>query len=282
MKRFASAALASALLLGGGGLAAPAASAASDLGPRGAQYVSIGDSYVAAGALADLYGSRGNPTPSCSQAPDDVGHLVAKRLRVSFADWACSGAETVDVLKNTPKGRQLNGLSGKTRYVSVSIGGNDEMIFGGLMANCLIGALCNTQFREATMAKIDRLGHRLDTVYAAIRTAAPNAKVVVLPYLRVLPGDPRGCFVDGLMGRDAVAFANRAENKLNATIIGAAKRAGFTVADDQQAGHDMCAPDGQRYVSMTGVGPKDDGVPIHPTLAGRQYTADLIAAAFRS
>ena len=132
-------------------------------------------------------------------------------------------------------------------------------------------------------AKLARLGPKLDRAYAAVQKKAPNAKVVVLAYLRILPKNANGCFADGLMGQHGVNVANRAQAKLNSTIATSADKAGFTVVNvDQPAGHDMCAADGKRYVSFTGIGPRDDGIPIHPTLAGRKYTANLIAKAFRA
>ncbi|MFT3715879.1 MAG: SGNH/GDSL hydrolase family protein [Gordonia sp. (in: high G+C Gram-positive bacteria)] len=267
-------------VVGVGAATAPTAHAAPDLGKRGARYVSIGDSYVAAGSNVDNV----NVTRGCSQAPDDVGHLVARRMPgTTFADWACSGADTDDIVKNTSMGPQVHGLGPATRYVSVSIGGNDEAIFGDLVDDCLIGSKCTPQVKAKTFAKIERLGTRLDGTYAAIRSAAPNAKVVVVGYLRVLPKDPRGCFIDALTGRANVAFANRAQTALNDTIRDAAGRAGFTAVNiDQKPGHDMCAPDGRRYVSLTGFGPGDEGTPIHPTITGRRHVAGLIASAFKS
>ncbi len=256
---------------------APHAAAMPDPAPRGAPYVSIGDSYVAAGSATT------SDRDGCSQASDDVGHLVAARMPgVRFADWACSGAATKDITTDTAMGPQIRGLGPKTKYVSISIGGNDDALFADLIQKCLVGAFCTPEVEKDAMAKIDVLGPRLDATYAAVRKAAPNAQVVVVPYLRILPDDPRGCFADVLMGDVAVQRANRVQKRLNKTITQRAERAGFTVVDPNAApGHSMCAPDGARWVSLTGVGPGDDGVPIHPTLAGRKHVAKLVAAAFR-
>ncbi|WP_344785631.1 SGNH/GDSL hydrolase family protein [Gordonia caeni] len=256
------------------GWAAPAA-AMPDPGPRGAEYVSLGDSFVASGSMSTATGE------ACGQATDNVGRLVAQRMRgVSFADWACGGADTADFTEVTDKGPQIRGLSEKTKYVSISIGGNDENLFGGVVQDCLVGALCTEQHTRAALDKLDRLGPKLDRVYAAVRESAPNAKVVVLGYLRLLPDTPAGCFADVVTGPSVVRFANRLQAGLNGTIAEAAERAGFTMVNQEPpAGRSMCAPDGRRYVSLTGVGPRDAGVPIHPTLAGRKYTARLIADA---
>lgn len=268
--------LVSALALALSLLWAAPASAMPDPAPRDAEYVSLGDSFVASGSLATATGE------GCTQATDNVGHLVAKRMRgVSFADWACGGADTADFTEVTDKGPQIRGLSEKTKYVSISIGGNDESLFGGVVQDCLVGALCTEQDKRAALRKLDRLGPKLDRAYAAVRKNAPNAQVVVLGYLRLLPDDPAGCFADVVTGPSVVSFANRLQTGLNDTIADSAERAGFTMVNQEPpAGHSMCAADGQRYVSLTGVGPQDAGIPIHPTLAGREYTARLIADAF--
>ncbi|MFT3715880.1 MAG: SGNH/GDSL hydrolase family protein [Gordonia sp. (in: high G+C Gram-positive bacteria)] len=273
-------AAASALLLAGAVATTTVAHATGDLGKRGAEYVSLGDSFVANGSFFD----GRNPQSGCMQAADNVGRLVAKKMPgVSFADWACGGADTEDFTKNTPMGPQIHGLSAKTKYVSISIGGNDESLFSGLIQDCVIGAFCTPQAEQAANAKLARLGPKLDGAYAAVRKAAPNAKVVVLEYLKIMPRSANGCFADVLMGQHGVDVANRTQAKLNETIGKEAAKAGFTVVNAQQpTGHDMCAADGKRYVSFTGVGPKDEGIPIHPTIAGRKYTAALIANAFKA
>lgn len=268
---------ASALALAVTGIWAAPVAAMPDPAPRGAQYVSIGDSFVANGSLASNR-SRGE----CQQATDSVGRLVAERMRnVTFADWACGGADTEDIIAVTDLGPQIRGLSEKTEYVSISIGGNDEGLFGDMVQACIIGALCTEQDEREAMAKLGRIGPKLDRAYAAVREKAPNAKVVVLGYLQLMPRDPAGCFADALTGRTVVDFANRLQDGLNQAIADAAERAGFVMVNrNPPAGHSVCAPDGRRYVSLTGIGPQDQGIPVHPTLAGRQYTARLIADAF--
>lgn len=253
------------------------AGAMPDPAPRGAGYVSLGDSFVAAGSPMTQV-DKG----ACGQATDNVGVLVSQRLPgVSFADWACSGAETADIAGVSERGPQVRGLSGDTEYVSLSIGGNDEGFFSDLITGCLSGSGCTAEHERAALAKLDRLGPKLDDVYAEVRDAAPNAEVVVLGYLRVLPDDASDCFISAIAGPDADRIVNNVQNRLNEVIAESADRAGFTMVNqDQNDDHTMCAPDGQRYVSLTGIGPGDEGTPIHPTLAGREYSARLIAGAF--
>lgn len=257
-------------------LLAPAVQAMPDPAPRGAQYVSLGDSYVAAGSLTT------STAAGCSQAADNVGHLISARLRpVSFGDWACSGADTDDFTTVTAMGPQLRGLTGDTEFVTISIGGNDEDLFGTLLANCLASTNCTPAVHRAANAKVDRLGPALDRVYAQVKHRAPKAQVVVIGYPRLLPDDVRGCFAEIYPGPGAVAVANDVQRRLNEQIAESADRAGFTaVFPDAAARHTMCAPDGQRYVALTGIGPGDAGTPVHPTLLGRREIAKLAAAQF--
>ncbi|WP_024332520.1 SGNH/GDSL hydrolase family protein [Gordonia hirsuta] len=254
----------------------PPAAAMPDPAPRGAEYVSLGDSFVAVGSLSTA------TARACSQAPDNVGRLVAARIPgVGFGDWACGGADTADLTTVTDRGPQVRGLGPDTRFVSISIGGNDESLFLELMRNCLIGITCTPAVRAQAQAKVNRLGTKLDNAYAAVRKAAPNAHVVVLGYLMIAPRNPAGCFLEASAGRQNAVFARGIQEQLNRQIARAAARVGFTMLNEKQPdGHTMCGADGQRWVALTGVLPGENGIPVHPTLAGRQYTAKLIADAF--
>ncbi|NKY41857.1 GDSL-type esterase/lipase family protein [Nocardia cerradoensis] len=243
----------------------------------GAEFVAIGDSYIATGAYpATLL----QPGP-CIQSSDSVAHLIAAQMpQVSFADWSCGGAVTDDMTQIGAMGPQVDGLSTATEYVALSIGGNNGNIFGGTIADCFVGAMCTQAKRAAVAAGLDALPTQLDTAYAAIRRHAPNAKIVVLGYPRILPDDPAGCFVDAITGRDAVAFANTTQATLNSDIAAAADRVGFTYVDPSAPGdHSICARDGQRFVSFTGLENGDDGSAFHPTEAGRRYMAARAFAA---
>lgn len=237
-----------------------------------AEYVSLGDSFISVGSYATT--AMGT---ECAQATDDVGHLVAQRMPgVSFKDLACGGTSSDMVQKAAGE------LSPATKFVSISTGGNDNDFFADLIADCLVtSATCTPAVRQDAHAKLDTIGEHLDQVYSSVRHAAPNAHVVVLGYLRLLPETARGCFLDATLGQDTVDFGNEIQYRLNDEIAKAAERAGFSMVNKWQDGtNSMCAPDGERHVSMLGIGPGDHALAFHPTLAGRIYTADLIVDAF--
>lgn len=254
------------------------AGAAPPVTSRSAEYVSLGDSYVAVGShLSTSLVGRG-----CLQASDSVGKLVARQMPgVHVVDRSCGSAQTGDMLASTGRsGPQLESLSTRTRYVSVSIGGNNDRIFSGGIA-CVLLRSCSVALERSQDATFGRLAKSLDRVYAEIARRAPNATVVVVSSLRIVPGRSAGCFIDVGIGQRGTDFANRLQDRLNAVTAAAADRAGFIVVNQHQDDrHTICARDGYRYVSLTGIGPGDQGVYLHPTLLGRAYTARLIADAF--
>ncbi|MGW6730987.1 SGNH/GDSL hydrolase family protein [Nocardia sp. NPDC055029] len=254
------------------GLAAGGIATADPAATTGAEYVSLGDSFISVGSYLTT-----SLNSDCAQASDDVGHLVAAQMPgVGFTDLACGGT-TADLVE-----KSAAGLSSATRYVSISTGGNNEDFYMGLLENCLTTAgNCTPGFRQEAEAKLDRLGARLDSTYAAVRAKAPHAKIVVLGYLRLLPDNSAGCIIDLTMGQDVVDFGNHIQHRLNDEIARAGERAGFTMVNTWQDGRNsVCAPDGQRHVSITGIGPGDEALAYHPTITGRRYTAGLITDAF--
>lgn len=261
----AAAAVLSALFTQGVAAAAPA-------GTGVAEYVSLGDSYVALGSVPTTRWSA-----DCQQAPDDVGARIAARLRVSFVDAACAGAATDDVVAG---GRpQIRALTPSTRYVTLSIGGNDDGFFQRLVEQCFAAPTCPAAVRTAAHRALAALPAGLDGVHAAVRRAAPAARVVVIGYPPLFPAGGVGC-PGGSLLRDRIDFLIEVQRELAAIVAGAASRAGFRLVDGAPDGrHTMCAPDGRRYVALTGLWPGENGVPVHPTAAGRAYVARVATAA---
>jgi len=248
-----------------------------------AEYVSLGDSYAAAGSFLTLSDPLPRRATTCVNSSDDIGHLVAEQMGVSFEDAACNGASTVDIISGSTLGLQTDALSDATKFVSLSIGGNDDDLFGELQETCFLYAFtCTQEARDDIERKLDALGPRLDVAYAAVRSHAPNAQVVVAGYPRIFPDDADGCFMDVVATQEGVDYLNHVQDRLNGEIAAAAERAGFSmVARWGDGSNSICAPDGQRHVSLTGVGPSDNGIPLHLTLLGRQHQADLIVREFR-
>ena len=156
----------------------PAFGAAPSLSTSGANYVALGDSYSSGTGTGDYFGSSGD----CLRGPKAYPQLWADAHGVQdFAFDACAGAKTADLTAE-----QLDSLSPNTTLVTVTIGGND-VGFAGAIRSCLLGGQdrCDSAIDEGETEAHEQLPAKLDATYAAISSAAPNAKVVVVGYPRV-------------------------------------------------------------------------------------------------
>ena len=221
---------------------------------QGAHYVALGDSFSSGQGTARYYRDSGD----CARGPLAYSALWAAANAVaSYASVACSGATTADVLNG-----QIRALSAKTTLVTISIGGND-IGAPAAMRECTIGSKvgCDRILANAVKTIATTLAGKLDTTYAAIRKAAPSAKVVVVGYPRIFePG--QSC--------DVLTRSRRAEvvaitDSLAGVISARAAAAGFAFLDGRAAfaGHELCsrAP----WLNEPGL-PADDS--YHPNRAG--------------
>src|SRR5690349_6126454 len=157
-------------------LPAPAAHAA------GPSYVALGDSY-ASGVGTRSYISDGT---SCQRSTYAYPELVAASRGYALSFQACSGAKVSDVT-----GKQLGALSASTGFVTISVGGNDAGFTSTLTECAKPGWLsnCGGAVSKSKSYISNTLPGTLSTLYAAIRSRAPNAKVVVVGYPRLFNGE---------------------------------------------------------------------------------------------
>lgn len=233
-------AVASILALCCGVLAGPAATAAKpDKGkPGGAtattDYVALGDSYSSGnGTFA------ANLSWGCYRSTYAYPYLVAQqRADTDLTFVACQGATTEDVV-----GSQVRSLDAGTDVVTLTIGGNDigfsDLIFGCAGDN---SSGCDAAVAEANRKIDNELPAKLDAAYAAIRSGAPNAQVIVLGYGRFFGNDLSCAAADGVTAGEAAALNGVADN-LDATIAAEAAEDGFAYQSGivPFTGHDVCA-----------------------------------------
>ncbi|MCD4523828.1 GDSL-type esterase/lipase family protein [Nocardioides sp. cx-173] len=118
---------------------------------------------------------------------------------------ACAGAKIADVTS-----AQLSALSGTTRYVTISVGGNDAG-FTGVLTECATpwwAGDCNGAIDGVQAFIKNTLPGRLSTLYSAIRSRAAGAKVVVVGYPRIFMGEDCNA---------ATWFSPAEESRLNQT-----------------------------------------------------------------
>lgn len=220
----------------------------------GANYVALGDSY-ASGVGTDDY------VDSCDRSPEGYPGLWAAAHGVATFDLAaCSGAQTSDVVAS-----QLGGLSAATTLVTVTVGGNDAG-FTTVMEDCVLesDSACLSAIASAENFVRTTLPGRLDTVYADVRSRAPNAAVVVLGYPRFYQV-PGSCIV-GLSNTKRTAIDGGAD-VLDSTIATEAAKFGFRFGDVRSAfsAHEICSS-GTVWIHSVDFAHITDS--YHPTAAG--------------
>lgn len=216
-------------------------------------YVALGDSY-AAGVGAPAYLDA-----TCLRSTGGYPSLLAAADSLSpFTFNACSGATTADLLAN-----QLTGLDKTTKVVTVTIGGNDLGFSSGL-GTCMQGtdADCATVVAAAETFARQTLPGRLDTVYAAVKKAAPRAAVVVTGYAHFFETSATDCAAVPPASLTKRVALNEAVDVLDATIKQRATRAGARFADVRGAfaSHGLCGDDPWLHgLDATAFHPNADG-----------------------
>jgi lysophospholipase L1-like esterase len=199
----------------------------------GPSYVALGDSY-ASGVGTRSYISDGT---SCQRSTYAYPYLLAQQKGYTLDFKACSGA-TISTVTNT----QLSAVGSTTKYVTISVGGNDagfssvitECAQPGWMSNC-DGAINTAQsFINNT------LPGRLNTLYTSIDSRAPDAVVVVTGYPRIFMGED--CNAATWFSPSEETRLNQTADLLNAKLSAAAAARGFKFANptNRFIGHAVC------------------------------------------
>jgi lysophospholipase L1-like esterase len=229
-------------------------------------YVALGDSY-SSGVGTRTYISDGT---TCQRSIYAYPELDASRLGAVLSFQACGGATTSDVLNN-----QLGTLSASTTYVTISIGGNDAG-FSSVITQCAKPwpYTCTSQITTAQNFIRDTLPGRLDSVYSAIRTHAPNARVVVVGYPRLFNG--KTCNLLSRISSAEESALNTTADLLATTTAARAAAHGFGFVDARSAftGHAIC--DSVEWIN----GLSDPvGESYHPNRNGQAGYANLVQPA---
>jgi lysophospholipase L1-like esterase len=227
LKRFAfTVACAAAVALSGAGEALAAQ-----------EYVALGDSYSSGTGTRDYYNER------CQRSRRAYAKIIDReRPNTKVVLAACAGAETKDVLAD-----QVGPLDGSTRWVTITIGGNDAG-FSRVVAECAKprwASNCGAELTEARHYIKQRLPTRLESVYDAIERGAPQATVIVLSYPRLFRGedcDPATFFSDRELTR-LNATAELLRDKTRRAAASSGPRFVFRDAIPRFSGHEVCSPD---------------------------------------
>jgi lysophospholipase L1-like esterase len=244
--------------------------------PAVRSYVAMGDSFTAGPGLADLR----EGAAFCLRSDRNWPSLLARRLDPrSFADVSCAGATTHDVLHTGNRlGAELPQIAAvkpDTDLVTVGIGGNDGDLFASLISACTAGrGACGSFSRDMTPTILDQTVPDVVDVLQDVRAKAPNATVLLVGYLRIMP-DTGSCPTIGIPADDAAAVA-AAEETLDRALAVAARQVDVRYVSMRKAsrGHDACA--GAGAWTNGGEVTDDDGIAFHPRLAGMQAVARAV------
>jgi lysophospholipase L1-like esterase len=217
------------------------------------RYVAMGDSF-SAGPLIPTTNLAGG----CARSDHNYPSLVAKALRVpTFVDVTCSGARTYNLthVQHTfgdaripPQDRQL---TPDTDLVTIGIGGNDLALFNSLVRMCTrlsptdpTGSPCSRELarRGIDLTVAERtIAANVTAALREIKRRAPNATVVLVGYLRLVPA--RGACGDLPLALGDYAVGRRIGQALNRAQRDAARATGTKFVDMYaiSRNHDICS-----------------------------------------
>lgn len=282
------AAIAVTTAIGIGGLVAtkgraPADSSRPELPSPSVRYVAIGDSFTAGGPIGTLQAGSG----ACRRSSVNYPSLVAKELGYTLVDVSCTGATTKQVLsgsRSVPTS-QVSAVNEATEVVTVSVGGNDLRVYADMLFTCFrvsrpdsAGAPCRSSASRTLLPKVPEVKSRVGMVLDAVRERAPDARIVLVTYLRLMPPDGT-CSATPFAQQDVAWFAG-VEQTIAETMAAAAEERDVDVLDGYalSEGHDVCSGDAW----VNGPRPKEqDGLLYHPNAAGERALATAVIKKLR-
>jgi len=207
---------------------------AAPAGAAAPSYVALGDSY-SSGVGTRGYISDGT---SCQRSTYAYPSLIAAARGYALNFRACSGAKISDVTST-----QLGALGPSTSYVTISVGGNDAG-FSDVLTECAQPGWmsdCNGAIDGAQAYIDNKLPAALSTLYAAIRSRATAARVVVVGYPRLFNGED--CNAGTWFSPAEETRLNATADLLNSKLSSAASARGFAFANPTTrfVGHAVCA-----------------------------------------
>lgn len=206
----------------------------------GAQYVALGDSYSAGpgsgikpGELTeDLSVYEAGTVEKCNRSRTAYPALLAQARGLAVRNVSCGGAKVATVLETGQHGEpaQISAVTANARLVTLTLGGND--IGFADIVECVVTSECGPKSPAMTVAaeRLPGLQAKLANVYSQIRKRAPQAKIVVAGYPRVipLPGRPAlGC-AGWLSGAEQQSIAVL-QQRLNDAASGAVRQSGGNI-----------------------------------------------------
>lgn len=254
--------------------AKPAAPAAGD------RYVALGSSFAAGPGV----GPNTPGTPArCGRGTLNYPNLLAKELGLDLVDATCSGATTQHVLGPWNEiAPQIESVDAKARLVTITIGGNDIAFVGNIFA-----AACEQmtkpdprcqKWREVSEAEWAADEERMRRIVRTVRERAPEARIVFVDYISVLP-PAKDCSALPITA-ERLDQSRAAAKRLAKITARVAKAEGAEVLKFSQLSRDH-APCSDVPWSNGMSAPEGDGIPIHPNRIGHVAAAKALGEFLR-
>lgn len=267
-------------------VAVPAAGAQVDAAAATASYVALGDSFSSGEGVPPFLAGTNTASNQCHRSTRAYPAVIAGQVgvppRTQSRSWACSGA-TIGSLyqRQWNESSQLSHLSPSTTLVTVGISGND-VGYSPVLLYCLVHVHCNGYQESRVAAATAIVAGQLQILLSDIRALAPNARILVVGYPRLLPPNPRhSCYPGfGRLDIGEQRWANRAVARLDRVIAAAVAsqadpRMRFVDVYEAFAGHEMCGGGG----AMRGINLINPVYSAHPTALGQRLVAIRVLAA---
>ena len=234
--------------------------------PSGAQYVALGTSYAAGQSIA-------KQLETCGRSDHNYPHLLAAEMGLDLVDVTCGAASTIHLI-DTPQGDappQLTAVTADTALITVTTGGND-VAYSPTAIACGDPANVCTVDQQQLDASFEALEERFTTLFRELQAKAPEATIVLVPYVRLVfdPACPELSFTP----EEADLVQSIAE-RLHDLTLAAGEAAEVRIADPwAEAGdHGPCASGPAKWVDGR---TSTTGFMYHPTAAGHVAMARLV------
>lgn len=248
--------------------------------------VAMGSSFAAGPGLRPRVP---NSPRSAGRSMRNAAHLVAEALGAEIVDVTYSGATAAQLRSGSPRAAaQVSAVTASTTVVTVTAGGNDVGYLPALTLASLpgaIGGVLRARKRvqdltdpESTTRRFADLALQLRGLVDDIRAAAPEARIVLVGYLTVLPPDGIGT---GPLPRDVASWGRSCAARLRDTTHDVAEATGADFLDMPLESLDHHAwatePWTRRFhYSLRG------GAAYHPNDAGMRAVADRLLDLLRA
>lgn len=244
-----------------------------------ALYVALGSSFAA----APLVGDQVPNALGLDQGSLGYPFLLAKKLGLDsseIANAASSGATLKEVCE-----LQLHHLTSKTRLVTLTAGGNDvtytrDTLISGflsrLKSSLMQSLLSNLDPLKKANRPFDKLSAQFDATLDEIKRRSPNAVIVVVTYVCIMP--PSGALHP--LSECQTADMRQVGDELRHVTVEAANRNGVFCVDMARLSEQHFANSSEPWSHGLSNDPKIPSV--HPNEAGHAASADRIYALLKS